>query len=78
MLKLDEERMLTPFHKSLIICFLDGEVRFVLIGGHAALIYGSDRTTGDMDLFVDPTASNGSKIMQSFLSMQVGSRRFTS
>lgn len=29
--------MLTPFHKSLVECFLKEKVDFFLIGGHAAL-----------------------------------------
>jgi len=42
---------------------------FILIGGHAALLYGSERTTGDMNLLVKPTAENGQKIIQAFLTL---------
>lgn len=41
--------MLTEFHHALIKAFIREKVAFVLIGGHAALVYGSERTTGDMD-----------------------------
>lgn len=58
--------MVTPFHQKLIIELQRQNADFVLIGGHAALLYGSDRTTGDMDLLVNPTAENGEKIIQAF------------
>lgn len=44
---------------------------FILIGGHAALVYGSARTTGDMDLFVKPEKINGEKIIRAFKSLDL-------
>jgi hypothetical protein len=57
---------LADFHFTLLKEFQKNEVEFILIGGHAAIFYGSDRTTGDMDLFVRPSLKNGSKIISSF------------
>jgi predicted nucleotidyltransferase len=57
---------LAEFHLTLLKEFQKNEVEFVLIGGHAAIFYGSDRTTGDMDLLVRPSLKNGSKILWSF------------
>ncbi len=48
---------------------MEAGAEFVLIGGHAALVYGSERTTGDMDLLVKPEKENGEKIIRAFLSI---------
>lgn len=66
--------MLTPFHFQLIREFQLQNVEFVLIGGHAALLYGSERTTGDMDLLVNPTKENGERIICAFgnLGLEIG------
>jgi hypothetical protein len=62
---------LADFHLTLLKEFQKNEVEFVLIGGHAAIFYGSDRTTGDMDLLVRPSLINGSKIMTSFKELKL-------
>lgn len=61
--------MLTDFHLSLIAHLKAQKAEFVLVGGHAALHYGSERTTGDMDLLVRPLAENGEKIIRAFHEM---------
>lgn len=38
------------------------EVEYVLLGGMAVNLHGYRRSTGDMDLFVNPTAENHSKM----------------
>ena len=63
--------MLTDFHKRLVDAFNRNKVDFVLIGGHAALVYGSQRTTGDLDLLVSPTLENGTKIIACFSEMDL-------
>jgi hypothetical protein len=50
--------LLTYFHKQLISALSDEGADFILIGGHAALLYGSNRTKGDMDLLVKPDKEN--------------------
>jgi hypothetical protein len=61
--------VLTDFHKKLILELQNQGAEFILVGGHAALLYGSERTTGDMDLLVNPTFENGQKIIKAFLSL---------
>jgi len=56
----------SDFHLQLINAFQRNGVEFLIIGGHAAILYGSDRTTGDLDLLVKPTDVNGEKIIKSF------------
>ncbi|MFT4202323.1 MAG: hypothetical protein QM610_00275 [Chitinophagaceae bacterium] len=42
------------------------EVRYILVGGFAVILHGYSRTTGDMDIWVDRTAENYVRIVQSF------------
>ncbi len=37
-------------------------VRFVLVGGHAVAGHGEPRLTEDLDVFVEPTASNAGRL----------------
>ena len=45
----------TRFLKSL----LKHHVKFILVGGYAAIYYGVNRNTGDLDILIEPTAENG-------------------
>jgi hypothetical protein len=36
----------------------------ILIGRHAAIYYGVRRTTGDLDILIEPTKENGAKVMR--------------
>lgn len=38
------------------------EVTFLLVGGYAVILHGYVRSTGDMDLWVEPTAVNYKKL----------------
>ena len=49
----------TRFLKSL----LKHKVKFLLIGGHAAIYYGVRRNTGDLDILIEPTKDNGAKLI---------------
>ncbi|HNP19944.1 MAG TPA: nucleotidyltransferase [Fulvivirga sp.] len=40
------------------------KVEYVLVGGMAVNIHGYRRSTGDMDIFVNPTAENHKKLMK--------------
>jgi predicted nucleotidyltransferase len=42
------------------------EVRFLIIGGHAAIYHGVRRTTSDLDVLIEPTPSNGQKLLTAF------------
>jgi predicted nucleotidyltransferase len=39
------------------------EVKFLLIGGHAAIYYGVNRNTGDLDILIEPSIENGRKLI---------------
>lgn len=45
----------------------DCEVRYLLVGGFSVILHGYSRTTGDIDIWVDRTPENYSKIKSAFL-----------
>lgn len=49
------------------------EVKFLLIGGHAAIYYGVNRNTGDLDILIEPTSENGLKLLDTlkYLTLQI-------
>lgn len=46
--------------------FEDHNVEYVLVGGYSVIIHGYSRTTGDMDLFVNPSKDNYNNIVLAF------------
>ncbi len=44
----------------------DAGVDYLLVGGYAVILHGRSRTTGDMDIWVKPTAENHKLLMQAF------------
>jgi len=49
-----------------IACFNKHNVEYVLVGGYSVILHGYIRTTGDMDIWVNPTKENYQKILKSF------------
>lgn len=45
-------------HQFLLKHLLKHEVKFLLVGGYAVVFYGYKRTTGDMDLWLEPSNEN--------------------
>ncbi|PTX12553.1 hypothetical protein C8N37_102247 [Sphingobacterium faecium] len=43
------------------------EVRYILVGGFAVILHGYSRTTGDMDIWVERSETNYSKLKNAFL-----------
>jgi hypothetical protein len=44
-----------PDFYEFLASFERADVEYVLVGGYSVIIHGYQRTTGDMDLFVNPT-----------------------
>ena len=42
------------------------KVDYLLVGGYAVILHGYRRTTGDMDIWVDPTERNHLKLLKAF------------
>ncbi len=52
-----------PEHILVLKALMSCNVRFLLIGGYAVIAYGYTRTTGDLDLWVDPSEQNKAALM---------------
>jgi len=49
-------------------------VRYVIVGGFAAVMHGSDRATRDLDIFVDLESNEARKAIEALLSIGLESR----
>jgi len=50
-------------HQELLQELVKHEVNFLLIGGYAVIYYGYERTTGDMDIWLEPNNDNLPKLL---------------
>ena len=50
--------MLIKEHEELLLALLKHKVAFLIIGGYAVIYHGYDRTTGDMDIWLQPDNKN--------------------
>jgi hypothetical protein len=46
--------------------FQSAEVKYVLVGGYSVILHGYSRTTGDLDIWVERTAANYTRLTQAF------------
>jgi predicted nucleotidyltransferase len=62
----------SQYHVLFLKSLLEYDVKFLIVGGQAAIYHGVRRGTGDLDLLVEPTKENGIKILKAFkkLSLQ--------
>lgn len=58
-----------PTHVEVLQAFAEYEVKFLLVGGYAVIHYGYHRTTGDMDIWIDPCDENKKRLVAAFRSM---------
>jgi hypothetical protein len=56
-----------PDFVDLLRAFVAADVRFLIVGAYALALHGRPRATGDLDIWVDPTPANASKIMQALV-----------
>lgn len=52
--------------KDLLRLFAKHEVRYLVVGGYAAMHYSQPRFTKDLDLWLEPTAANAARVMTAF------------
>ena len=55
--------ILLPEYKALLLLLKKNDVSFMLIGGYAVIYYGYERTTSDMDIWLEPTNANKQKLL---------------
>jgi len=58
-------------------CLNDRRVRAVVIGGVAAIVHGVPRTTFDLDLLVEATVENVSRLLDALRDAGIGSAELT-
>ena len=57
--------------------FQEHEVRYLVVGGIAAVLYGVPRATFDLDIFIDATIENASRLLQALNSQGFGTASMT-
>jgi len=49
----------------------DHDVEYILVGGYAVILHGYNRTTGDIDVWINPTKANYDKLLLAFDQFQM-------
>lgn len=57
--------------REFILALNKQEVKYVLVGGYSVIYYGFPRTTGDLDIFVEVSATNYKKLAAAFDSFRM-------
>jgi hypothetical protein len=52
-------------------------VKYLVIGGVAAILHGVPRATFDLDILIDPTPENGKKLLDALLEADLGTASLT-
>jgi len=55
-----------PDFQDFINALNQAEVRYILVGGYAVILHGYNRTTGDLDIWVDRTDDNYNRLIRAF------------
>ncbi len=61
-----KNNILNEDFQDFIKCLNIEEVRYLLVGGYSVIIYGYRRTTGDIDIWVEPTKENFQLLLKAF------------
>ncbi len=48
----------------LLRAFIAADVRFLVVGAYALALHGRPRATGDLDVWIDPTTGNATRVMR--------------
>jgi hypothetical protein len=55
---------MNPDFLDIIRALFDAEARFIIVGAYAVNIYLDPRATGDLDVWVEPSPENATKVMR--------------
>lgn len=58
---------LNPDFRDLLRALVDAEVEFVVVGAYALSFHGAPRASGDIDVFVEPSEENASRVWRALL-----------
>jgi len=54
---------MNPDFVDLLRAFIAADVRFLIVGAYALAIHGRPRATGDLDVWIEPSAENARRVM---------------
>jgi hypothetical protein len=57
--------------------FQKNDVRYVVIGGIAAVLYGVPRATFDLEILIEPSKENAQRLLNALISLGFGTARMT-
>lgn len=66
-----------PVHLAVYRSFNAHRVRYILIGGPAAVFYGFPRVTKDVDLFIEPALANATRALRALEAAGFGTAALT-
>src|SRR5689334_8736438 len=58
-------------HEKFLKSLLKHKVKFLIVGGHAAIYYGVNRNTGDLDVLIEPTQENGKQLISALKDLKL-------
>jgi hypothetical protein len=59
--------VLNSDYKDMLQVLLDNDVKFLLVGAYAMGAHGYPRATGDIDIWVEPSAENSARVYRSMI-----------
>jgi predicted nucleotidyltransferase len=59
--------MLNKDYKEMLLCLLEENVKFLLVGAYAVAVHGYPRATKDIDFFVWATPANAANLMKALI-----------
>jgi hypothetical protein len=62
-----------PDFKELLALFNEHKIEHIIVGAYALAFHGAPRFTGDMDVYVRPTAENAARIVKALAAFGFGS-----
>ena len=63
--------------QSVLASFQKHEVKYLVIGGIAAVLYGVPRATFDLDILIEPTRENAQRLLDAMTNAGLGSASLT-
>ena len=63
--------------QSVFASFQKNDVKYVVIGGIAAVLYGVPRATFDLDILIEPSAENAGRLLKAMTEAGLGTAALT-
>src|SRR5438128_1021716 len=63
--------------QSVFASFRKNDVKYLVIGGIAAVLYGVPRATFDLDILIEPTKDNAQRLLDSLIELGFGTASMT-